>query len=461
MGCEVNMLNTQYKSFKKNEDGTMVIGFSVTLAVLLLGAGIAIDYACIVNQKDDLQAYADAAVLAAALSGEKNQSELLSIAEATVAGQADHNPQVSLNIIDGEIPSVRVTVTSTHDPLILGAFAYDAFNLEAISESPIARAKKLNLALVLDTTLSMEGTRIEALKSVSSELLENIENSAAEPEDVKVSLVPFADYVKIDMSNRGQPWLNIQPDHVATWTRIDEDASTNCREVGSGELAKTECDIEVLEELTANITWNGCMASRKNGDHRRPEYAGERMQGNAGRTQCSGRYNQMEPLSSDLDSIDTAIQGLGTEGRTYLPAGLIWGWRTLDRNLPFDEAVTTPAEETRDVLLLMTDGENSVGLNGERDDFDGIYHYGGSGSSNEAFFKNQADTLTAELCEGAKANGIEIITVAFEVTEQETLDLLTNCASTPADYYNAQGSDALRAAFQTIGAGFAEVRLSR
>jgi len=111
------------------------------------------------------------------------------------------------------------------------------------------------------------------------------------------------------------------------------------------------------------------------------------------------------------------------------------------------------------VLLLMTDGSNTARLNGEarHDDWDGIYHWG---SSDEEDNRVIADALTLELCASVKASGIRLITVAYEVEDVSTKNMLNTCASADSDYYNVTDVTQLAGAFRRIGAGFKDVRLT-
>lgn len=449
---------TSFKSYTKDKCGTVAVSFAAIVAILITAAGVAIDWSSMVNERSRLNGYADAAVLAAATSGEEKQSELQKIAEIALASQTSESLNITLELIEAGEKSVRVTIKSDYQPMLMGMFGYKDLNITGLAESPLAGGLKLNLALVLDTTESMAGTRMATLKSASAELISELRNASQEPGDIKASLVPFSDYVKIDTANRTQSWISVQPDREATWNSLDKDQSINCRTEGSGESAHTVCDSYVYKELTATVRWEGCMASRKNGYHKNADYLGQKLQGPAGSISCNSSYNELIPLSSNLASLDAAIQNLNPIGKTYLPSGLMWGWRTLDKDLPLDEAKYSDPKDTRSVLLLMTDGSNTASLSGEKDIFGGIYHWG---TGDEEKNKTAANALTREHCRDIKAQDIEIITVAFEVTDGSTLALLKTCASSTKDFYNATDSNGLKDAFKKIGTGFAQVRLSR
>jgi len=108
----------------------------------------------------------------------------------------------------------------------------------------------------------------------------------------------------------------------------------------------------------------------------------------------------------------------------------------------------------------MTDGANTSSLSAPNPSkaFEGLYHWG---PGDENLRKQAANELTTELCASIKNSDIEIITVAFEIDDVETIALLRDCASSPANFYNAQSSAALTAAFEKIGSGFSKIRLSR
>ena len=445
------------KTFRKNTRGSIAVPFVLAVTVLLLVIGVAIDWSAMVKEQEHIQDYADAAVLAAASSGETKKSELRKIAKTVVASQTSKEMSIKLKLKKRK-KVVKVTINSVYRPMIMGMFGYKGFDVMASAESPLGGGEKLNLTLVLDTTQSMDGVRMDSLKSASSDLLNTLKNSASNPNDVMVSLVPFADYVKIDVANASKKWLNVQPDHQITLRTIDEKNSVNCRQVGSGERIHTECDSYAYIEKPATLTWEGCMASRKNGFHKIAKYQRRKLQGPAGEVGCWSGYNELQPLSSNLDDVNASIQSLGAYGLTYIPSGLIWGWRTLDRDLPFDEAKATKAKDTQSVLLLMTDGSNTVSLRGERPSFEGLYHWG---EHDEDKAVRNANALTSELCQSIKADNIKVITVAFEVTDTTTLDLLRNCASSSSNFYIAKNSAGLKNAFDKIGSGFSNVRLSR
>lgn len=437
---------------------------AVTLTAIITGVGAAIDYNTMVSKKTYLQNIADSAVLAAATSGESELSELQAVADTFIA--ASNYPDATAHVKLTDEGTIIIDISDPQEMFIMGAFGDKTKKIGAYAEAPLPGEAKLNLALVLDMTESMDGSRLIALKTSAEDLLDELEKNNGDDDgnennedNVKVSLIPFADYVRISTDNDGAPWLELQPEATVTWNALDKDNSVNCRQVGSGETAYTECDVYAYHEKSTEIKWVGCMASRPDGFHKVAEFQGRRMQGLAGHSSCGTHYNVLKPLTSDLDDIKSEVEDLKAYGKTYLPAGLVWGWRTLDSKFPFTETKNDKKDDVNNVLLLMTDGSNTTSLRGTKDNFDGIYHWRNSSQADQQ--TEEANTLTDELCTSIKTEGIQIVTIAFEVTDTTTKNILKACASSGSDFYDATDTSELKAAFSKIGSGLNDVRLIR
>ena len=125
------------------------------------------------------------------------------------------------------------------------------------------------------------------------------------------------------------------------------------------------------------------------------------------------------------------------------------GWHVLTPRIPFVEATPANADPApRRALVLMTDGTNTVSLTST-----GPLHNGSSRSA--------ADTLTKQLCANIKADGIEVYTVAFEITDVATKDMIRQCASSPANYFDASDPTKLLTAFEEIAMALSNLRLSK
>jgi len=439
-----------FSAFIADTRGNFAMMMSGAVMLIMVGVGAAIDFNGMSSKQTKYQALADMAVLAAAASGEDAPGLLRQIAQDVVAENNLSGDTLTTNLSITESNTIRVVVTGEYEMAVMNLFGYNAANVNALAEAPPKGLSKINLAMVLDTTASMEGSRISTLQTAADDMVESLSGGA--PGDVMISIVPFGRYVRIDTANDGQPWLEVQPTQEHCWDKLDQAASEaigTCADP-TDESDEMVCTNPVYYEHCEDIEWYGCMGSRAEPWHKRDYFGGTKLQAFAGGGSCQ---SEILPLTSDLTAVETAIANLYTEDETYIPAGLTWGWRSLNPEMPFTEANTADKHERKNALLLMTDGQNTRSYGGTQPIFNGVFHWEGD--------QADADSLTAELCASIKNDDIVIYTVAFEVTDADTINLLRNCATDANKFFDADDDIALEEAFGDIGDELAQVRLSK
>ena len=150
-------------------------------------------------------------------------------------------------------------------------------------------------------------------------------------------------------------------------------------------------------------------------------------------------------LTSDFDALDNALAGMEPAGLTNIALAAEMGWHLLTPDAPFDTALPYSDMHVQKIMILLTDGMQTVSAEGP------------GGTSTLA-----ADDVTAEVCEGAKAEGVRIYTIAFDIDETRIQDLLRGCASSVGNYYDARESADIGGVFDSIFAQISEsVWLSR
>jgi hypothetical protein len=172
-------------------------------------------------------------------------------------------------------------------------------------------------------------------------------------------------------------------------------------------------------------------------------------------------------------------------GDTNLLSGVMWGWRTISPNGPFNAAAANVSNSTQaakgynyknpsgsanhKVLVLLTDGDNHWG--GQSSDGSG---YSGDhnksaysavgffwqnrlgGSANPTSASNaysQLNAATLQACTNAKAGGIEIYTVGLTASDGISAtgqQLLQSCSSGNGHFFIAKNGTELRDAFKNI-----------
>ena len=135
--------------------------------------------------------------------------------------------------------------------------------------------------------------------------------------------------------------------------------------------------------------------------------------------------------------------------------GVAWGWYMISPNWAYlwpagSRAAAYGTQSLRKIAIIMTDGEyNSGYCNGVISLDSGT----GSGSAADHINCNAPNgnsyTQSLKLCAAMKAAGVTVYTVGFNVIDSlSAVQLLSECASEPANFYNATNGGSLRQAFR-------------
>ena len=104
--------------------------------------------------------------------------------------------------------------------------------------------------------------------------------------------------------------------------------------------------------------WEGCVFSRHAGNRdlhlSDDQYDIYKINGRP-RGSCG---EALLPLTNNKADMTAHINSLVVDEDTYMPAGIMWGRRVLSSHEPFTGG--RKAEGVRQVMLLMTDGQNSM-----------------------------------------------------------------------------------------------------
>jgi Flp pilus assembly protein TadG len=447
------------KRYLYGTGGNVAMMFSGTILVVLMGIGAAIDFNGMSSQRVKYQALADMAVLAAAASGEDNPAELKKIAKAAVDGNNFTGDDLTTNLSIPNGNTLRVEVSSNYKTSIMGLFGMDTIAVKAGAEAPPKGQGKINLALVLDVTGSMSGSKIATLRTAATDLVDSLSDTDGDGigddgGNSMFAVVPFARYVQIPMSYSTAPWLDIVLEEDCD-INVDWDNSTGCTDITVTDdddgiietYTTTTCtNYAYLPEVCETEPWDGCVGSRTYPWNTRDYYGGMRIPGREEGLWCD---DELVPLTNQVSVIKDKIDDIDTDAETYIPSGLVWGWRALSPDAPLVQADTADRTERKSAMLLMTDGANTRSVDSSEPEF----HWGND--------VDAANTITSELCEGAKASGIIIYTVAFDVTDVDTIAMLRNCATDPTKFFDAGDGTALELAFEDVGKDLARVILSK
>lgn len=195
-------LRSLLSRFGRDERGAFAIMFGVMAIVLIALGGAVVDYVSLEQGRQRAQIALDAAVLALhpeILKAEITDATILERAQALVVeriGNSEIAAEVDQISVDREtgrlflgghftMPTIFVKLVGVGS---LGA----AFTAEAVRGSV-----DLEVAVALDVTGSMAGSRIAALKSAVGDLVDVIVQDVQEPSYSKVALVPYSQAVNV------------------------------------------------------------------------------------------------------------------------------------------------------------------------------------------------------------------------------------------------------------------------
>ncbi len=445
--------------FVKSENGTIAV-ITALIMVLVFGVvGMATDFSRGSNLRSELQSSLDSALLAAAVAQKDKNADLEAIALRHL--EASFNKVklgVSVELLDfaNENGLISATARVLLDNTVMPVMGNDDMIVN-VSSSIAWGTGPARIAFVLDNTGSMAGTPIEELRSAATDVLTKLEDSVLADDALYVDIVPFAEYVRIGPDHWTKPWLDVPLDETESWESCTVTNATACTTEGSEYVddgvtrssTSTVCrvpdgedEITQCTSQTSTYSFQGCVGSLHSPHNQDPSPPpGQKIPGLL-RVNCP---TAIEPLTTDFDKLRTTVTSMNASGMTYMPTGLIWGWRLLKDSAPYAAPRATKEDERR-ILILMTDGANTRSLNNP-------YH--------DASDITGANVLTSDLCTDIKADGIEIYTLAFNVSDPTTTALLEGCATNTATHaYQASGAGSLAAAFEKLGFSLMRMRVA-
>ena len=448
--------------FFKCRSGAIAPLFGLTVVVMMGGLGLAIDSARVYGQKSKLQNSVDAAVLATArrvaLDPTANITSVFT-SFLNASNPVAHDAVIASISVSKSGNAIDATVKSSMPSTFMQLFGTKTVRVDANSQAEFGIGD-IELVLALDNTASMAGGKIATLKDASQRLVDSLSRNAPSPDKLRVGVVPFAKYVNVGMGNRNASWITVPTDwnETVNWcgNTYPNATYTNCRTVYGtctndgiqGPCNWQECDTNYgppVYQCTSNVVqhrWNGCVSSRAAPLNVTDGGYGTRIPGKMDES-CA---QPLTPLTTDRETIRDAIDAMTPAGDTYIPEGVMWGWRLLSPQAPFDESQSGGSRNVSRYLVLMTDGVNSVSATPT----------GHDGSDTAG-----ANATTLQACANAKADGITIFTVAFQVTDTTVKDVLTACATNGGYFYDAADSAQLLASFDAIGQQLVSLRLKK
>ncbi len=505
-------------AFWRREDGAIAVQFAfLALPVAVLAFGM-IDVNRASVAKKDLQDALDAATLIAGRSTAITTAELQTIGAAALAGQLSGMTDASLVSSSFVLSGSNITSTAKVKLTPVVANLWLNKDMEVGAASQIVRSmNKLEVAMVLDNTGSMEGSKLTNLKAAATDFINQLSAAAArstETNPVKIGIVPFSNTVRIAGTTS-----EVSSYKAATWMDAAGNNSVS-KEIfwntGTGALGGGSAVNRFTLFSNLGKTWGGCVEGRQQPydvqetapttgtpatlftpyfwpdeaddddgwDRDNNDYIDDgttsnnawRRMGNAGKYTSTISSSTAGPnkgcaiqsisrLSTNWTALKTKIDDMEAAGETHIPVGMIWGWHLLSPNSPFQDGVAYSTPKTTKVVVLMTDGDNTYtnqstdyGLNYDSYGYAAASRLGTT--SNSSGRETAIDNRLTLLCTNMKNAGIVIYTVRVEVTSGSS-SLLQNCATTPDKFYDVQSASNLTAVFSAIAGSIENLRITQ
>ena len=422
--------------FITNRNGGIAPIFALSALFLMTTIGLAVDGGRVYGAFSKLTAAADAAALAAAKlldDDSKTDADIRAVAlkyyQANAAAMGIDHVSVTnfLTSIDRAESSVTVTANASVATSVGQLAGIDVIDFQPLAKV-IYKSKKIELALVLDTTGSMGGAKLDALKLAAKDLVDTLFAAAPKLGAIKVSLVPYAASV-----NAGT--------YVTSVTDPMVTGADNC----------------VVERDGASAYTNDTpFAGGYLGVSNTTEYSGYSCPA-ATVIPLTDLYQQ-----SQRDWFKSKIDDMIADGGTAGHVGTAWGWYTLSPEWnyiwPSNPARAYNTDKVLKVVILMTDGI-----------FNTAYRNNGlalldTPSTTDKTVSGSSGYQALQLCNNMRNPAdqneeIQIYTVAFQ-SPAEADALLSECSGN-ASHFSADNAGELSAAFQRIATNLSNMRLAR
>jgi len=198
--------------FAGAQGGNTVVVFALAFIPLMGLTGAAVDYSRANALQSKMQAAADTTALMVAQTAAAQSAADLQTSSSNYYMALFSNPAATGLAVTGTYSStsgstVVVRATATYRTNFMGIMGFANLPLAAVSTATFGN-KRLRVALVLDNTGSMSSAgKIDALKTATKNLLDQLKAAAINNGDVYVSIVPFVKDVNVGAGNYNANWI--------------------------------------------------------------------------------------------------------------------------------------------------------------------------------------------------------------------------------------------------------------
>jgi Flp pilus assembly protein TadG len=475
------------RRFFSDTKGNIAILFGLAIIPVMGAMGAAVDYSLANASRTALQASLDNTGLMLAKMMPLSDAALNTKGWQIFQGNLGYSPlvfQQSDLVISQTTSTLKLDVNTNYNTQLASVLklvgANTMFPVGAHTQVSWGNSR-LRVALVLDNTGSMaDAGKIDALKTATTNLINQLKSIVTTNGDVYISITPFVKDVNVGPSNYNAAWIDWTVWNAANGANqcsiSGHSTQSSCTSAGTCSISqwttKSKCQSHsgtwtpgVWSWVHNNHnTWNGCMMDRgvSGGPGTSADYDQNVTAPVAGVTASlfpAEQYSlcpaqQIIPLTYDWTALDNAVNGMSPNGSTNQPIGLVWGWQSLVGGGPFPAAPAMDPNFTyNQYVILLSDGLNTQ---------DRWYGDGMNTSTqvdNRMYYSSGA--TVSGTCKNIKDSGIKIYTVQVDTGGDPTSVLMQNCASDPSMFFKLTSSSQIVSTFQQIGTALSNLHLSQ
>ncbi len=498
------------KRFYKDRAGAVALLFGLTLIPMIGVVGGAVDYANAYRMRSKLQNAMDSATLAVGrevdMGAETGDARQVGMDVLSANLGADFPPGYSADFnIDGTL--VTGTANLGVDTYLLGVLGIDKFDVGTTSIVNVSNGT-IEVALVLDNSGSMDGTKIADLRDAAKSLTEILFEAQRSTSTVSIGIVPFAGAVNVGTGNANASWMDTAgqssihfenfSDNVTRLSRFN--AITNTGWGGCVEVRPSPHDVTDSDPSGGNSLFvhyfapdepdqpdpnkhsyvnnyleddpDSCPAppddqTQVQAQEKTCKYDGASANlsnGKGPNYRCTSR--PILPLSDSEGTVTAAIDAMWANGMTNIHEGVMWGWRILSPGEPFTEGRAYEESSNRKFMVVMTDGKNThTGRNHQNKSRFSAYGFSKHGrlrspTTQTWRLERAMNTKTETSCTNAKASDVTIFTIAVEVNDDATINMLRRCASGDSRAFSIENSNTMDEVFEAIANEINQLRIT-
>jgi Flp pilus assembly protein TadG len=348
-------LGRSRKRFAKDESGAVLVFSLVLFVLMVMMGGLAVDLMRYETTRTTIQNTLDRATLASANLSQTLDPEDVVRDYFAKAGMTEYLNDVTVTT-GLNFRNVNADASADSNPIFLHMIGISEFEAVAMSEAE-QRINNVEIALVLDVSRSMEGTKITNLRSAASEFVKTVLDSDGD-DRISIALVPYNG--QVNLGTTLGPKFNLTMDNA--------NATARCTDLPASVYLQSNMSRTDALPMTA-------YADTYSSNNKNTAYDSSNFAPDYWNRWCpESTVNVVRPPLKDITKLQGYINNLTPVGATSINAGMKWGLAMLDPDARpmFSELATSnvipstfgvrPFEytdkEAMKVIVLMTDGSH-------------------------------------------------------------------------------------------------------